>query len=154
MERGARRGISPKVHLVRYADDFVITGRTKELLECEVLPLVKNFLAERGLELSREKTRLTHISEGFDFLGQNIRKYNGKLLIKPSKKSVKRLLSKIREVIKANKSAKPADLIAYLSQFRNEILSFGFLKSESGKHFEDESLAKIKLLSDLFEEIL
>lgn len=114
-EKGALRGICPKVHLIRYADDFVITGRTKELLEDEVLPVVENFLAERGLELSREKTRITHISEGFDFLGQNIRKYNGKLLIKPSKKSVKRLLSKVRAVIKANKATKPADLVAYLS---------------------------------------
>lgn len=112
---GARRGISPKVHLIRYADDFIITSRTKELLEQEVLPVVKNFLAERGLELSNKKTHLTHIGEGFDFLGQNVRKYNGKLLIKPSKKSVKEFLSKVRKVIKENKSAKAADLIAYLS---------------------------------------
>lgn len=112
---GALRGISPKVHLIRYADDFVITGGTKELLETEVLPVVKNFLAERGLELSNEKTRITNISQGFDFLGQNVRKYKDKLLIKPSKKSVKRFMSKVREVIKANKSTGTADLIAYLS---------------------------------------
>jgi RNA-directed DNA polymerase len=53
------------------------------LLEDEVKPLVEAFLIERGLTLSPEKTRITHISQGFDFLGQNIRKYqNGKLLIK------------------------------------------------------------------------
>ena len=45
-------------------------------------------MQERGLSLSLEKTKVTHISEGFDFLGQNVRKYRGKLLIKPSKKNV------------------------------------------------------------------
>ena len=50
-------------------------------------------MAARGLELSDEKTRITHISDGFDFLGQNVRKYNGKLLIKSAKKSVKSLMS-------------------------------------------------------------
>ena len=60
----------------------------------------------RGLELSREKTRITHIEEGFDFLGQNIRKYKGKLLIKPSKKNVKTFLGKVRETVKGNKQAK------------------------------------------------
>jgi len=55
-------------------------------------PCVEAFLAERGLELSKEKTKITHISEGFDFLGQNVRKYGGKLLIKPSVKNVKSVL--------------------------------------------------------------
>jgi RNA-directed DNA polymerase len=71
------------VNLIRYADDFVITGRTKELLEGEIKPLVEQFLHERGLELSPAKTVITHVEKGFDFLGQNVRKYpNGKLLIK------------------------------------------------------------------------
>ena len=64
-----------KVHLVRYADDFVITGTSKELLQNEVQPLVAHFLKERGLELSHEKTSITHIDDGFDFLGQHIRRY-------------------------------------------------------------------------------
>lgn len=92
-----------KVNFIRYADDFVITGRTKELLEKEILPLVEDFLKERGLKLSKSKTRLTHIDEGFDFLGQSIRKYDGKLLIQPSKASVKRFLKSIREYTKRNK---------------------------------------------------
>jgi RNA-directed DNA polymerase len=79
-------GKLPVVNLVRYADDFVVTGRTKELLEGEIKPLVEHFLHERGLELSPVKTVITHVEKGFDFLGQNVRKYpNGKLLIKPSK---------------------------------------------------------------------
>jgi retron-type reverse transcriptase len=64
-----------KVHLVRYADDFIITGISKELLRDEVQPLVAHFLKERGLELSHEKTSITHIDDGFDFLGQHIRRY-------------------------------------------------------------------------------
>jgi RNA-directed DNA polymerase len=109
------RGHRPKVHLVRYADDFIITGRTKEQLEMEVRPFVEEYLKERGLALSAEKTRLTHINEGFDFLGQNVRKYNGKLIVKPAKKSVTRFLAKVRAVIKANKQAKAGELITYLN---------------------------------------
>lgn len=104
-----------QVHLVRYADDFVITARFKEVLEGEVKPLVTRFLRERGLELSEEKTRVTHIEEGFDFLGWNIRKYDGKLLIKPSQKNVKAIQGKIREIIRANRQSKTEDLIKLLN---------------------------------------
>ena len=104
-----------KMNMVRYADDFIITGHSRECLESEVKPVVVEFLAERGLVLSPEKTRITHIKDGFDFLGWNIRKYNGKLLMKPSKANVKAHLDKIREVIKANKTAKQADLIRLLN---------------------------------------
>ena len=93
---------SSKVSLVLYADDFIITGSTKELLADEVKPLVESFLQERGLELSQTKTRITHISDGFDFLGQNIRKYQGKLLIKPSTRSVQTLVAKVRAVVKGS----------------------------------------------------
>lgn len=105
-----------KVHMVRYADDFVITGTSKELLETQVKPLIVQFLRERGLELSEEKTLITHIDEGFDFLGQNVRKYNGKLIIKPSKKNVASFLAGIREVVKANKAAKTGHLTYLLNQ--------------------------------------
>jgi len=91
---------------VRYADDFIITGESPEFLRDKVLPIVREFLAERGLQLSEEKTVITHIGDGFDFLGKNIRKYNGKLLIKPSKTSVKSFLEKVRSIIKDNKSTK------------------------------------------------
>jgi RNA-directed DNA polymerase len=115
--RRRKRGAEPNpmVNLVRYADDFIITGSSKELLEEKVRPLVEAFLAERDLELSPEKTTITHIEAGFDFLGQTVRKYRGKLLITPSKKSVKSFLAKIREIIKANKQTKAGDLIAYLN---------------------------------------
>lgn len=104
-----------QVSLVRYADDFIITSKTKELLENEVKPLVENFLKERGLTLSEEKTKITRIEEGFDFLGWNVRKYDGKLLIKPSKKNVKAFLKNIRETVKGNKTAKQENLIGLLN---------------------------------------
>jgi RNA-directed DNA polymerase len=104
------------VNLIRYADDFIITGRTKELLEGEIKPLVEQFLQERGLELSPAKTVITHVEKGFDFLGQNVRKYpNGKLFIKPSKKNVKTFLGGIRKTIKAALGMSAADLIRMLN---------------------------------------
>jgi RNA-directed DNA polymerase len=109
-------GKSPCVNLIRYADDFIITGRTKELLEGEVKPLIEQFLLERGLELSPKKTIITHVEQGFDFLGQNVRKYpNGKLLIKPSKKNIKTFLGGIRKTIKAARGMSAADLIDWLN---------------------------------------
>lgn len=97
---GKQRWTNPKVNLIRYADDFIITGESKELLENEVKPLVEKFLAERGLELSQEKTKITHINEGFDFLGQNMRKYDGKLLTRPSKQSVSEFKKEIKVMFK------------------------------------------------------
>ena len=95
----ALKGKNKQVNLVRYADDFIITGISKEVLEMEVKPLIVEFLQERGLELSEEKTRITHIEDGFDFLGQHVRKYNGQFLTRPSKTNVKTFLASIRKVI-------------------------------------------------------
>jgi len=106
-----------QVHLVRYADDFIITGTSEVLLEHGVKPLVEQFLSERGLELSHEKTRITHIEDGFDFLGQTIRRHhNGKILIKPSKRSVKTFLAKIQETIDNSGGMTAGDMIWRLNQ--------------------------------------
>jgi RNA-directed DNA polymerase len=88
-----------KVHLVRYADDFIITGTSKELLRDEVQPLVAHFLKERGLELSHENTSITQVADGFDFLGQTIRRYGPKVLLKPSRKNVQTLLAKVDQIL-------------------------------------------------------
>jgi RNA-directed DNA polymerase len=104
-----------KINLVRFADDFIVTGSSRELLEREVKPLVEQFLRERGLELSQEKTTITHIDDGFDFLGQHLRKYNGKMLIKPSKKAIKALLDNVREIMKTNKGVSAGVLIQRLN---------------------------------------
>ena len=103
------------VNMVRWADDFIITGSSKELLEHEVKPLVEAFLSERGLTLSPEKTHITHIDEGVDFLGQHIRKYSGTYLAQPAKKNVKAFLEKIRDIIKSNKQATAGHLILRLN---------------------------------------
>lgn len=103
------------MNFIRYCDDFVVTGRSKEILEKEVKPIIKEFLSIRGLELSEEKTLITHIDEGFDFLGVNIKKYDGKLLTKPSKKNFEAIISKIRKIIKDNPSMKQELLIRKLN---------------------------------------
>jgi len=104
-----------KVNIVRYADDFVITGATQEVLESEVRPMIEEFLAERGLTLSPEKTKISHIDDGFDFLGFNVRKYDGKLLIKPAKGNVSAFLNKVRDFVKSNKALRQDKLIKALN---------------------------------------
>jgi RNA-directed DNA polymerase len=106
---------SPQVHFARFADDFVITGRGRSLLETEVKPLVEAFLQERGLTLSPEKTVVTHISDGVDFLGQHLRKYHGALRVTPSAKNTKAFLDKVRTTIAKSKQASAGDLIERLN---------------------------------------
>ncbi len=108
-------GKRQKIHYVRYADDFIVTGETREILENEVKPLITGFLGERGLELSEEKTRISHINDGFDFLGFNIRKISGKMRTRPAKSSVRSVKEKIRERVGARKSAKTDSPIRLLN---------------------------------------
>lgn len=104
-----------KIHFVRYADDFICTANSKEILETKVQPVIINFLKERGLELSIEKTKITHINEGFNFLGFNIKKYKDKLLIKPSASSVKKFSESLRETIQKMGNTSTTGLIANLN---------------------------------------
>jgi RNA-directed DNA polymerase len=117
LELAIRKAIkkTDKVHVIVYADDFVVTGASQEVLEQRVKPAIQVFLKERGLELSEGKTKITHIDEGFDFLGFNVRKYKGKLLIKPAKRQVKEFLANIRNLIKKNKTIKTVELIRQLN---------------------------------------
>jgi RNA-directed DNA polymerase len=103
-----------KVNLVRYADDWVITAELREVAE-QVKTAVEGFLAERGLSLSEEKTKIVHIDEGFDFLSWNFRKYSGKLLIKPSKKAVATITRTISDIIRCAKSMSQELLIKRLN---------------------------------------
>ena len=77
--------------------------------------MIKEHLSERGLRLSEEKTEITHIAEGFDFLGQNVRKYEGKLLIQPSKSNVKAFLHKVRTITKECRGHSAATLVRRLN---------------------------------------
>ena len=97
--RGGRYD-NPKVALVRYADDFIVTGASKDLLENEVRPVVERFLRERGLELSPEKTCVTSTEEGFDFLGQ---------------KNVQVFLAKVRQLIRESYGQSQMQLVRQLN---------------------------------------
>ena len=92
-----------KVHFIRYSDDFLVTVPSKEIAD-EVREIIRDFLAIRGLELSPEKIVITHIDSGFDFLGWNFRKYKGKLLIKPSQKSIKLITQKLKIIVSKAKA--------------------------------------------------
>jgi RNA-directed DNA polymerase len=117
LEATAKKAANPKdkVNVCVYADDFIITGATKAVLEDKVKPAVERFLKERGLNFSLEKTHITHISEGFNFLGVNHRKYDGKFLQLPAKDNIKRFLEGIRTVIKSHINVKTEVLIRTLN---------------------------------------
>ena len=107
--------VGHKVNFVRYADDFIISASSREIIEIEIKPLVERFLKQRGLSLSDEKTKITHIDKGFDFLSQNIRKYNGKLLMKPAEKAIKSVKRKLRQTVFKYLGASPKKLIQQLN---------------------------------------
>ncbi len=112
---GSRRRKAAKINFIRYADDFVITGATPELLRETVQPAVERFLAERGLTLSTEKTKITHIADGYDFLGFTIRRFGRQLLVRPSDASQRSLLKKVREVVRSMRTASQPALIDALN---------------------------------------
>lgn len=97
LEQAIKAAAKPgdKVNFVRYADDFVVTGATRDILEQKVKPALTAFLTQRGLALSEQKTVITHIQRGFNFLGHTVRKYGKKLLITPAKSKVQALRQKI-----------------------------------------------------------
>lgn len=113
--RGYARSNKFRVALVRYADDFIVTASDRMLLQEKIVPAIEDFLRPRGLSLSQEKTRITHIDQGFDFLGQNVRKYKNKLLIKPSPKNIKAVMEKIKAIVMKSKAASQATVIRQLN---------------------------------------
>ena len=107
--------------VVRYADDFVILCETKDDAELAKYD-IEGFLKKRGLELSPEKTRICHITEGFDFLGLNIRHYKVKntktgykLLTKPSNKFLKKTRNDIREIFLNHSGKRVGNLIGKIN---------------------------------------
>lgn len=106
------------VGVVKYADDFVIVCKTKE----EAMSMygkLKPYLDKRGLTLAEDKTKVTHITEGFDFLGFNLKQYKTnkgmKLLIKPSLDSIKKAKKTIKEVFTQMRGKPVGDLIRKLN---------------------------------------
>jgi RNA-directed DNA polymerase len=114
--RNGAAGPGQKVNFVRYADDFIVTAASKEILVEKVTPVIKAFLHERGLILSEEKTHITRIEDGFDFLSQNVRKYNNKMKITPAKEAVKRCCDKLKETVKSFNGDSAAEMIKKLNQ--------------------------------------
>lgn len=88
LKPSSRRGLNHKISLIRYADDLVVSAPTREVLEHYVLPKIKTFLAQRGLQLNEVKTRMVHVTAGFHFLGFEIKRFKDKLLIRPQKDKV------------------------------------------------------------------
>jgi len=105
-----------RVNFVRYADDFVVTAKSKRLLERYVKPAVERFLDERGLTLSPEKTVITYVRNGFDFLGQTFRKHGRVLHITPAVEGVLALKRKVGEIARKHVSAPMPVLIKKLNQ--------------------------------------
>jgi len=105
-----------RINFDRYADDFICTGKSKSILEDAIEPVIEGFLAERGLRLSPEKTVITHIKDGFTFLGQTFRKHGRILHIKPSNEGVHALMQKVRTLIRKHVSAPMPVLIKKLNK--------------------------------------
>jgi RNA-directed DNA polymerase len=86
--------------LIRYADDLLALCHSREQAE-QVKARLAEWLAPRGLRFNEDKTRIVHLDAGCDFLGFNVRRYRGKLLIKPSKAAVRRIRARLTAEMKA-----------------------------------------------------
>ena len=112
-----RKGNNKGIAVIRYADDFVTTAPTREVLETYARPRIEQFLHERGLALSEAKTRIVHITEGFNFLGFHIRKFGkqGKLLTVPQKEKVLKHVRAMRAYLDAHKQTPAGQVIKALN---------------------------------------
>ena len=112
---GIKEKVSERFYFIRYADDFVVTGESPERLT-QIMQEMEIFLAKRGLEFSKVKTKITNIHDGFDFLGFNFRKYpNGKMIVKPSKENIQRLKHEVRKIFKRHRGSHLSVLIKSLN---------------------------------------
>jgi RNA-directed DNA polymerase len=110
---GDTRPGSPVV--VRYADDLVACCHSRQQAE-QVKAQLAGWLAPRGLVFNEDKTKIVHLTEGFDFLGVNVRRYrNGKLLIKPGRAAIRRLRSRLAAEMRALRGSNAAAVIAALN---------------------------------------
>jgi RNA-directed DNA polymerase len=100
--------------LIRYADDLLALCHSQEQAE-EVKARLAEWLAPRGLVFNEDKTRIVHLDEGCDFLGFNVRRQSGKLLIKPSKAAVKRIRQRLRAEMRSLRGANVAMVLQRLT---------------------------------------
>jgi len=123
---GLREWLGDEFLFVRYADDFLVLGKTKQVLEEKALPRIRKFLEPRSLRLNLEKTQIKDISEGFDYLSFNFREYpdptrikgtkKGIFLVKPSSKNVKRFKRELSEVVRIHRKLPINVLIQVLNR--------------------------------------
>ncbi|NET25635.1 group II intron reverse transcriptase/maturase [Okeania sp. SIO1I7] len=131
------KSTNPKLGIIRYADDFIVTARDKESLE-RVLILIKQWLSKRGLQISAEKTRIVHINEGFDFLGFNLRHYDSKLLIKPQKEKVLAFCKKVGNTLSQMKARTQQEVIKTLNPLLRGFANYyrGVVSKETFSYIE------------------
>jgi RNA-directed DNA polymerase len=114
-ERGRQLKTQQKQYgFIRYADDFIITARTQLEIEA-IVPIIQEWLQERGLALNDEKTQIVSVQTGFNFLGVTIRHFNGHCLPIPQKDKVLAFLRDIRQWLKQHPSVSPESLIRHLN---------------------------------------
>ncbi|HEY9791849.1 MAG TPA: group II intron reverse transcriptase/maturase [Candidatus Obscuribacterales bacterium] len=139
---GMQQMLGSKYGFVRYADDFIVCARTRaeaEFAQHEI----QSWLAQRGLTLHPEKTRVVHVDDGFNFLGFTVRRYQGKCLFTPQKEKVLELVASIRAWLKRHAQVKQDAVILHLNPiltgwanyYRHGVSKrvFGFVDSEIWK---------------------
>ena len=101
--------------LTRYADDLVVCCHSRQDAE-QVKARLAEWLEPRGLAFNEAKTRIVPVTEGFDFLGFNLRRYpNGKLLIKPSATAIKRFRDRLAKEFRALRGSNVAAVLAKIA---------------------------------------
>ncbi|HJZ00941.1 MAG TPA: group II intron reverse transcriptase/maturase [Streptosporangiaceae bacterium] len=113
-EGGTLRAVPGTPVLVRYADDVLALCHTREQAE-HVKQRLARWLEPRGLAFNEAKTRITHLDQGVDFLGFEIRRYRGKLLTKPSKDALRRIRKRLSQEVTALRGANADAVIARLN---------------------------------------
>lgn len=109
--KSGKRITTNKINIVRYADDFVITCATRYMAE-EVVKLTNEFLKVRGLNLNPDKTKITKVKDGFEFLGFRFKLYDKLgVLVVPSKSSTNGVRRQIKDIFKKGRQAKIAKVI-------------------------------------------
>ena len=133
-----------KYVVVRFADDFVVLCKTKDDTE-KVPELLKDYLKNRGLTLSPEKTHITHLDDGFDFLGINFRSYKTndgiKVITKPSKDSINSFKNKVRALYR---------MVLYTRDFESFIIALNNLIRGTALYWRMTSASKVFHKMDYF----
>jgi RNA-directed DNA polymerase len=123
---GLKKALGEEFLMTRYADDFIVLGKTKRDLKLKALPIIQNFLSERGLELNLAKTTISTLEEGFEFLGFLFKEFpnenrakgtkQGIFLVQPSPSKVKYFRAKLSSIVKEHKNKHVTTLIVKLNQ--------------------------------------